>query len=152
MKSGRVWLAKGEADLVLDQIMDSVPALCDRSRKSLLTRLCALHKSEPLESGSNVVSVEAVSPQPQPVSLSARPTALKEMTRETGAGLVRKVRAARSLLKETNPPVPSVAKRVEDRSTTLDAKGPSCREGKLLCPQLSPAVQKDPAIYSRSAK
>ena len=99
-KVGKVRLNKGEADLVLDRIIDSVPALCDRTRKSMLTRLCALHKSEPLESGSDTVSVEAVLPEPQPVSLSVRPTALKERARGIGAGLVRKVRAARPCLRK----------------------------------------------------
>ena len=48
--------------------------------------------------------------------------------------------------------MPSVAKRVEDRPATLGAEYPSCGEGKLLRPQLSPALWKDLAMNSRSTK
>ena len=151
-KSGRVWLAKEEAGRVLDQIMNSVPALRNRFRKGTLKRLCALHKSEPLESDSDTVSGKALSVKPQPVPLSMKPILVKEGARIIGPGLVCQVRMGRSLFKETKLLVPSVAKRVKDGLVTLDVENSSCGEGKFLRLQLSPAVQRDPAIDSRSAK
>ena len=46
---GRVRLAKGESAQVRDDILAAVPSLRGRSHVDLLTRLCALYKSVPLE-------------------------------------------------------------------------------------------------------